>query len=292
MAPAVLLREGRRWRVVDPDRPGEGPNEPTRSPTDRPEPSGLRRLVVAAPNLLAGDPVVAAALADASAPRPLAGPSEFARARAAGPRRTTSELRASILPESRLALERALASPEETVTALAREEDRMERARGRDDGAWESFVGPPTGALAEYSAAWSGYRTSLERHHVDLVRRLEGAARSLAPNLSRVVGSRVAGRLIAAAGGLGPLGRMPASRLQLLGSRRRPGGGRGPRFGLLFRAEGVDRLPPDRQGAYARSLAAMAVIAARADATTRADVAAGLVKRRDRRRLQLERRRR
>jgi snoRNA binding domain-containing protein (fibrillarin) len=290
VAPAVLLREGRRWRVVDPDRGADGPEESVRFPSDVPEPSGLRRLVSSSPSLLAGDPVVASALRDAKVLRPLAGPAEFARARAAAPRRTSAEWRAVLLPEARAALERALASPEETVTALAREEDRMERARGRDDGAWESFVGPPTGALAEYAASWSGYRIALERHHSDLVRRLEGAARSLAPNLSRVVGSRVAGRLIAAAGGLGPLGRMPASRLQLLGSRRRPGGGRGPRFGLMFRAEGMDRLPPDRQGAYARSLAAMAVIAARADATTRADVAAGLVRRRERRRLQLERR--
>jgi hypothetical protein len=292
VAPAVLLREGRRWRVVEAGRPDEGRSEPVRAPSDVPEPSALRRLVTASPALLAGDPVVAAALTEAGLTRPLAGPLEFSKARAALPPRTSPEWRAAILPESRSALERALASPEETVTALAREEDRVERARGRDDGAWESFVGPPTGALAEYAAAWSGYRTALERHHTDLVRRLEGAARTLAPNLSRVVGSRVAGRLIAAAGGLGPLGRMPASRLQLLGSRRRPGGGRGPRFGLLFRAEGVDRLPPDRQGAYARSLAAMAVIAARADGTTRADVAAGLVRRRDRRHLQLERRRR
>ena len=252
MAPAVLLREGRRWRVVDADRTGEGPSEPVRSPSDVPEPSALRRLVAASPALLSGDPIVAAALGDAGLARPLAGPAEFARARAAAPRRTSEEWRAAILPESRLAVERALASPEETVTALAREAPVPEVARG---------------VLAR-------------------------GARAVATNLSHVVGSRVAGRLIAAAGGLGPLGRMPASRLQLLGSRRRPGGGRGPRFGLLFRAEGVDRLPPDRQGAYARSLAAMAVIAARADGSTRADVAAGLVRRRDRRRLQLERRRR
>jgi hypothetical protein len=290
VAPAVLLREGRRWRVVDADRNVEGPSEAVRSATDVPEPSALRRLVGAAPTVLAGDPVVESALRGAGVARPLAGPTEFARAREALPHRTTAEWRAVVLPEARAALERALASPEETVTALAREEDRVERARGRDDGAWESFVGPPTGPLADYAAVWTEYRVALERHHADLVRRLEGAARSLAPNLSRVVGSRVAGRLVAAAGGLGPLSRMPSSRLQLLGSRRRPGGGRGPRFGLLYRAEGLDLLPPDRQGAYARSLAAMAVIAARADATTRADVAAGLVRRRDRRRLQLERR--
>ncbi|MCI4370937.1 MAG: hypothetical protein L3J81_06390, partial [Thermoplasmata archaeon] len=129
MAPAVLLREGRRWRVVDADRPGEGPSEAVRFAADVPEPSALRRLVGASPTVLAGDPVVVSALGAAGVARPLAGPTEFARARDVAPRRTTAEWRALVLPEARAALERALASPEETVTALAREEDRVERAR-------------------------------------------------------------------------------------------------------------------------------------------------------------------
>jgi len=291
VAPSVLLREGRRWTVVDPDRPGGAPSEAVRSLADVPEPSALRRLVAATPTLQAGDAVVARALGAVGLSRPLAGPVDFARARTVAAGRPTSEWRSMLLDEARSALERTLASPEETVIALAREEERVERARTRDDGALSSWVGPSEGPLAEYATAWKTYRVALERHHADLVRRLEGATRAFAPNLSRVVGARVAGRLVAAAGGLPALGRMPASRLQLLGSRRRPAGGRGPRFGLLYRAEGLDRLPPDRQGAYARSLAALAVIAARADSTTRADVAAALLPRRDRRRAQLERRR-
>jgi hypothetical protein len=290
VAPSVLLREGRRWVVVDPAHPGDGPSEPARAPAGAPEPSALRRLVSAAPTVTSGDPVVARALAAAGVSRPLAGPAEFARARGARPKRTTDDWRSLLLAEAREALERTLASPEETVIALAREEERVERARTRDDGALASWVGPATGPLADHAEAWHHYRVSLERHHAELVRRLEGAARAVAPNLSRVVGARVAGRLVAAAGGLGALARMPSARLQLLGSRRRPAGGRGPRFGLLFRAEGLDELAPDRQGAYARSLAALAVIAARADATTRSDVAAVLVPRRERRRVQLERR--
>jgi hypothetical protein len=290
VAPSVLLREGRRWVVVDPDRTVEGPSEPVRGVVGVPEPSALRRLVQAAPDVLAGDPVVTRALTGAGLGRPMAGPTEFTRARLARARRTKAEWRESLLAEARSALERTLASPEETVIALAREEERVERARTRDDGALASWVGPSDGPLAGHLAAWTEYRVGLERHHLELVRRLEGATRAFAPNLARVVGARVAGRLVAAAGGLGPLGRMPSSRLQLLGSRRRPSGGRGPRFGLLYRAEGLDRLAPDRQGAYARTLAALAVIAARADATTRADVAAVLVPRRERRRVQLERR--
>ena len=290
MAPAVLLREGRHWRVVDTERRAEGSAEPPRTSRAAPEPSALRRLVASAPSLVAGDPVVARALQAAAVPRPLADPATFARARAALPRSTPAHLRERLLAEAEDALAVALASPEETTIALAREEERVERARGRDDGAWASWLAPPEGPLVEYRSDWVRFRDELQRHHADLVRRTEGAARGVAPNLSRVVGARVAARLIAAAGGVGPLARMPSSRLQLLGSRRRPGGGRGPRFGLLFRAEGVDRLPPDRQGAYARSLAALAAIAVRSDASTRADVAPGLLRRRDRRLAQLERR--
>jgi RNA processing factor Prp31 len=79
---------------------------------------------------------------------------------------------------------------------------------------------------------------------------------------------------------------MDASRLQLLGARRRPAAGpgaRGPRFGWLFRAERMDEVPPARRGAYARTLAGLAAAAARADATTRRDLSAALVARRDRR---------
>jgi len=290
VAPSVLLREGRRWVVVAPERTVEGPAEPVRAVVGVPEPSALRRLILSAPEALAGDPVVARALAGAGLARPMASSTEFTRARLARARRTRGEWRESLLAEARSALERTLASPEETVIALAREEERVERARTRDDGALASWVGPADGPLADHRAAWNEYRVGLERHHAELVGRLEGATRAFAPNLARVVGARVAGRLVAAAGGLAPLGRMPSSRLQLLGSRRRPSGGRGPRFGLLYRAEGLDRLAPDRQGAYARSLASLAVIAARADGTSRADVAAVLVPRRERRLAQLERR--
>jgi hypothetical protein len=290
VAPPVLLREDRRWVVVDADHRIAGAAEPTRTPRERPEPRALRKLA-ATPDLLAGDPVVLEALRSIGTPAVAASRAAFARARAALPKRTSAEWRESLLREAERSLADALSSPEETLIALAREEERVERARSRDDGARASWLGPSEGPLAEYAEDWGVFRSQLERHHADLVGRTEEVARAFAPNLSHVVGPRVAARLIAAGGGLGVIARMPSSRLQLLGSRRRPGGGRGPRFGLLYRGVGVDRLPPDRQGAYARTLAALAVIAARADSTTHADLAGGLVRRRDRRLDQLLERR-
>jgi RNA processing factor Prp31 len=56
-------------------------------------------------------------------------------------------------------------------------------------------------------------------------------------------------------------------------------------------ADRMSDVPDDRRGAYARSLAALAVIAARADAYTHADLTPSLLARRDRRVETLRRRR-
>jgi snoRNA binding domain, fibrillarin len=191
--------------------------------------------------------------------------------------------RGFLLALARLALDRALRSPEEVLISLAREEERLERSLGREERAAAAFLPVPGTPLADYLVAWDGARGALARHHEGLVLLLERSARDVVPNLSAVVGEKVAARLVAIAGGRMPLGRMNASRLQLLGTRRRPSPERGPRFGVIYRSVRMDEVPVARRGAYARSLAALAVIAARADATTGRSLAAGLVARRDRR---------
>jgi hypothetical protein len=189
-------------------------------------------------------------------------------------------------------VEEALRSPDEVLVSLAREEERSERSVGREARAAEAFVAVPGTVLADVAAAWQQTRDRLADHHRELQRRLELEARRTAPNLSALFGPRTAARLVAAAGGLGALARMSSSRLQLLGSRRRPSPERGPRHGVLYRADGMDEIPPGRRGAYARSLGALGVIAARADAYTHADIAAGLARRRDLRSARLRRGRR
>lgn len=197
-----------------------------------------------------------------------------------------------VLARARTTLEAALRSPEEVLVTLAREEERLERSVGREERAAEAFLAVPGTVLAEHARAWEQARRVLAEHHRELVARLEAEARRTLPNLSSVVGPRTAARLAAAAGGFAPLARISSSRLQLLGSRRRPSPERGPRFGVIYLADGSDQVPPDRRAAYARSLAAIAAIAVRADVWTHRDVAGGLVGRRDARRDQLRRRRR
>jgi hypothetical protein len=220
-----------------------------------------------------------------------AGLAELRRARAIAWDPERSDDRDFALAFARRSLERALRSPEQTLIALAREEERFERARGREDRAAAAFLPVPGTPLDVYADAWRSVRKELDAHHTRLEHLLEDGARALAPNLAAVVGPKVAARLVAAAGGLGPLARMTGSRVQLLGSHRRPSPERGPRYGLLYRGARADDVPLDRRGAYARSLAALAVIAARADAYTHRTLAEDLVARRDRRVDALRRRR-
>ncbi len=200
------------------------------------------------------------------------------------------EERAFCLDRARSDLEAALRAPEEVLVSLAREEERFARSVGREARAAESFVAVPGTPLAEHARSWSRAREGWTAHHRELLDRLTVEARKTAPNLSALLGPRTAARLAAAAGGLAPLARMASSRLQLLGARRRPGPERGPRYGVIFLADGVDKVPEDRRGAFARSLAALAVVAARADGLTHANVAARLLARRDVRAAQLRRR--
>lgn len=182
-----------------------------------------------------------------------------------------------------LRLQEALADPVESLITLAREEERLERVARREATASEQFLTGAQGALTGYAERWARFREGLAVHHARLGEELEARARTVLPNLSEVVGPRTAARLLARAGGLGSLVRMSSSRLQLLGSRRRPGTGHGPRHGLLLGAEGMEAVPRGRQGAYARSLAGLASIAVRLDSVDPVPRADRLLDRRARR---------
>ena len=246
-------------------------------------PEALRHWVegVSGDGLLAtSDPALAAAIPPVRTE--LLGGSELRRVRERAWSRIPDERR-FLMAIARLRLARALASPDEVLLALAREEQRLEQVLLREENAAQSWLVVGSGPLSGYVSDAAALRADLKRHHAAILRRLEDQVHVSLPNLGRLVGSVTAARLAAAAGGKVALGRMGSSRLQLLGAKRRPGPGRGPRFGVLFRAEGMGAVPTRRAGAFARSLAALAVIAARADAFTGRSVAPELVRRRERR---------
>lgn len=104
----------------------------------------------------------------------------------------------------------------------------------------------------------------------DLAKEVSARANQVMPNTSALIGGLVAARLMAAAGGLLLLSRMPASAIQVLGAKtalfahlrtRSPS----PKHGIIFQHRRVHNAPKDRRGKVARALAGKLAIAARLD---------------------------
>lgn len=293
MVGAVLLRAGRRLRWVGPDGTlgpelhlGRDPEEGARLFLRRDPvlPEALQhRLVGSAPPspVRLADPSLRAVPGFRS-PSVAELPARRAARELGWPALDATD-REFYLALARAGIQEALNDPVEVLISLAREEERVERARGREEAAAQHFLAPAGGDLDTYRSEWTDFRAQLERHHQRLVQEVERSARAVAPNLSALVGPRVAARLLARAGGLADLARMSSSKLQLLGSRRRPGPDRSPRFGIIYRADRMGDVPAGRQGAFARSLAALASTAVRLDAVRPEDRSQALVARRDRR---------
>ncbi|PUA31471.1 MAG: hypothetical protein B9J98_06380 [Candidatus Terraquivivens tikiterensis] len=122
---------------------------------------------------------------------------------------------------------------------------------------------------------------------IQLRKDLEDYIRSLmsleAPNLTAIAGPILGSKLLALAGGLEKLARMPASTIQVLGAEkalfRFLKTGRGaPKHGLIFQHPYVHTSPKWQRGKIARVLAAKISIAARIDYFSREDRSAELRK--------------
>jgi len=107
-------------------------------------------------------------------------------------------------------------------------------------------------------------RQSLERY-IDLV------MMEVAPNINAIAGPLLGARLIALAGGLRNLAKMPASTVQVLGAekalfRALRTGTRPPKHGLIFQHTLIQEAKAWQRGKVARGLAGKISIAARVDA--------------------------
>ncbi|KAJ7276225.1 hypothetical protein B0H12DRAFT_1174574 [Mycena haematopus] len=92
----------------------------------------------------------------------------------------------------------------------------------------------------------------------------------LAPNLSAIVGTTTAAKLLGVAGGLGALAKMPACNVHLLGAQRKITAGfstatQRRHTGFIFQSELVSQTPPEYQLRVQRTVGAKAVLAARMD---------------------------
>ncbi len=118
-------------------------------------------------------------------------------------------------------------------------------------------------ALSESAIQLSSVRDGLAKH-------VERTMARIAPNVTSVAGATIGARLIAKAGGLEKMARLPASTIQVLGAekalfRALRTGARPPKHGILFQHQVVHSAPKWQRGKIARSLAAKLAIAARID---------------------------
>lgn len=100
----------------------------------------------------------------------------------------------------------------------------------------------------------------------------------IAPNLSAIVGSTVAAKLMGVAGGLSSLSKMPACNVQILGAKKKNLAGFStatalPHTGFVFHTEIVQGTPPPLRMKACRLVAGKSTLAARVD-FTRGDLSA------------------
>ncbi len=99
---------------------------------------------------------------------------------------------------------------------------------------------------------------------------IETRAPDVAPNLSEMAGPVLAARLLALAGGLESLAKMPSGTVQVLGAEDAlfahiAGRGPSPKHGVIYTHEFVRGTRPDDRGSAARALAGKLTLAARVD---------------------------
>lgn len=111
---------------------------------------------------------------------------------------------------------------------------------------------------------------SLFKLREELQEYLEKKVRKVAPNLAEVAGPILAARLIARAGSLEKLAKMPSSTIQLIGAEKAlfrflKGKGKSPRHGIIFAHPFIQNSPDKYRGKIARVLAAKLCMAAKLD---------------------------
>jgi len=104
----------------------------------------------------------------------------------------------------------------------------------------------------------------------ELSKHLDCEAPRIFPNLTAILGTQLSVRIVAAAGGLSKLARMPASTIQLLGAekalfRHISDGSLPPKHGLLYQHPSVKGSRKKDKGRVSRKLAAKVAIASKVE---------------------------
>jgi nucleolar protein 56 len=118
--------------------------------------------------------------------------------------------------------------------------------------------------------AFSKALLSLYESKKRISRYLEDITRASMPNTSAVSGAVMTARLLALAGGLEKMAKLPSSTIQLLGAekalfRHLKGEGKAPKYGLIFGHPLIQAAPRELKGKMARLVASKISLAARID---------------------------
>ncbi|MGP8071525.1 MAG: hypothetical protein ACLPZM_00100 [Thermoplasmata archaeon] len=148
--------------------------------------------------------------------------------------------------------------------------DHARAARVLLEGGEESPLAPTDPTLVAARRRLAELYRSIEETRAELTRAVEGTAPNRTPNLCALLGPELSARLIAQAGGLDRLARLPSSTVQVLGAEKAffehlRGRAPPPRHGLLFVHPALQSAPRGERGKLARALAGKVAIAARLD---------------------------
>jgi nucleolar protein 56 len=129
---------------------------------------------------------------------------------------------------------------------------------------------PPADVADERLRALAGRTAALADEADALERYVERVAPEVAPNLAAMAGPVLAARLVALAGGLEDLARMPSSTVQVLGAEdalfaHLRGNAPSPKHGVIYTHEYVRGTRREKRGSAARAVAGKLTIAARVD---------------------------
>jgi nucleolar protein 56 len=148
--------------------------------------------------------------------------------------------------------------------------DHERASRTASDGTTRPGLGPVDPGLLEARRRLGELYLAV----ADARRALEDAVTASSPvrtpNLSALLGPELSARMVAQAGGLDRLARLPSSTVQVLGAERAffehlRGHAPPPRHGLLFLHPAIQSAPRAERGKLARALAGKVAIAARLD---------------------------
>ena len=157
-----------------------------------------------------------------------------------------------------------LDAPEEKLSAVVRQlSEPVADPRASD-------LPGPERELAEARRQLAQLYLAVDASRASLASAIEATIPKRAPALGELLGPALAAQLIAKAGGLDRLARLPSSTVQVLGAERAffehlRGRAPPPRHGLLFRHPTIQGAPKRLRGKLARALAGKASIAARRD---------------------------